>query len=65
MKIIPEQHPSIEAARAMYARYVTGWVLDLARLRHKCLERPTGRRSHQPVGRPGTRAEGTVLRRAA
>lgn len=60
MKTFPEHPPSVEAAQAMYARYLSGWVLDLSRLRRKGLETPGPRRSTRLAAWPGD--AGAVVR---
>lgn len=44
----------------MYARYLSGWVLDLSRLRRKGLETPGPRRSTRLAAWPGD--AGAVVR---
>jgi hypothetical protein len=40
----PAHVPTIDVIHAMYRRTVASWVLDLARLRHRGLDRATPRR---------------------
>jgi len=70
MRIVTEQHPSVHEAQAMYRRTLTGWVLDLSRLRRRGLDTPGARKARRFLGVPGMQlddrtSQRDALRRAA